>query len=104
MRLNDTPFRYDRLWITGLTLALAFAFAIPAFSAIDETGELPENVLAEEEDTEKLEFECEDDKSLEREAGELLVRVRSTSLLAHAVLERDRRFLRRMNPRAPPIG
>ena len=104
MRKRDMSFRIDRLGIAGLTLLLVFAFAFPAFSAMDESGELPENILAEEEDSEKFEIECEDDEGLDRETAESSVRARSTSLLAHACLERDRRFLRRMCPRAPPIG
>ena len=104
MRHDESRCPTDRLWLVALTLLLSLAFVAPVFAADEGSNDLPENVLAEDDEGEKFEYEVEDESGLDRSLSELEARVRSTRLLAKVGFEADRRHLRRMIPRAPPIG
>ncbi|MCR9097506.1 MAG: hypothetical protein NXI30_25085 [bacterium] len=104
MQRDERRFRTDRPLLVGLILLLSLAFAAPVFAADEATSDLPENVLAEDDETEKFEVELEDDGHVDRSLSERLVRVRATSLLARVCTLIDRRHLRRMIPRAPPLA
>ena len=92
------------MWLVVLTFLLSLAFVAPAFAADEGSNDLLENVLAEDEEGEKFEYEVEDESGLDRSLSEFEARVRMARLLAKSCFESDRRHLRRMIPRAPPIG
>ena len=104
MRRSESRRSTDRVWLVVLTFLLSLAFVAPAFAADWGSNDLSENVLAEDDEGEKFEYEVEDESSLDLPLSEFEARVRMTRLLAKSCLESDRRHLQRMIPRAPPIG
>lgn len=50
MRRSESRRSTDRLWLVVLTFLLSLAFVAPAFAADEGSNDLPEKVLAEDDE------------------------------------------------------